>query len=236
MIKSMTGFASRTHEVEQASIGVTVRSVNHRYLDVQVRLPQLVAQMESRVRALVQQRMARGRVEVSIAMQSRQVPTVEVELNEALVHAVRAAIDRARAAGLVEGRLEASDLLRLPQALTIRERSLDPESPEAVALEQGVEAARTYALIAPAAPHGPRQSRPPSRRGRLRNQGAGSRRRLGPRRRRNPDLLGPERTVHGKQHEKEDRRKNSRSAEKSPSRASTTSKHDSIHCCAPANI
>ena len=146
MIKSMTGFASRTLEIEQASIGVTVRSVNHRYLDVQVRLPQIVLQMESRVRALVQQRMARGRVEVSVALQSRQVPTVEVELNEALVQAVRDAIDRARAAGLIEGRMEASDLLRVPQALTIRERSLDPESPEAAALERGVEQAVQAAI------------------------------------------------------------------------------------------
>jgi len=141
MIKSMTGFASRTHEIEQASIGVTVRSVNHRYLDVQVRLPQIVAQLESRVRGLVQQHMARGRVEVSVSVQARQVATVDVELNESLLHAVRAALDRARLAGLVEGQLEASDLLRLPQALTIRERSLDPESAEAAALEQGVEAA-----------------------------------------------------------------------------------------------
>jgi uncharacterized protein (TIGR00255 family) len=61
MIKSMTGFASRTLEIEQASIGVTVRSVNHRYLDVQVRLPQIVVQMESRVRTLVQQRAAASR-------------------------------------------------------------------------------------------------------------------------------------------------------------------------------
>ena len=140
MIKSMTGFASRTHEIEQASIGVTIRSVNHRYLDVQVRVPALVASIEGRIRALVQQRMARGRVEVSVSVQARQVPTVEVELNEGLIHAMNAALERARAAGLIAGQLEASDLLRMPQALTIRERSLDPESPEAAALAQGVEA------------------------------------------------------------------------------------------------
>ena len=140
MIKSMTGFASRTHETEPASIGVTIRSVNHRYLDVQVRLPQLLASMESRVRALVQQRMARGRVEVSVSVQARQVPTVEVELNEGLILAMNAALNRARGAGLIAGQLEASDLLRMPQALTIRERSLDPESPDAAVLEKGVEA------------------------------------------------------------------------------------------------
>jgi uncharacterized protein (TIGR00255 family) len=141
MIKSMTGFASRTHELDQASIGVTVRSVNHRYLDVQVRVPQLLAQMESRLRSLVQRRMARGRVELSVSVQARQVPTVDVELNEDVVRAVHAALERARASGLVKGQLGASDLVRMPQALTIRERTLDPDSPEAEALGIGVETA-----------------------------------------------------------------------------------------------
>src|SRR5512135_1830389 len=103
MIKSMTGFASRTEELEQASVGVTIRSVNHRYLDLQVRLPQVVAGAESRIRAIVQQQMARGRVEVSISIQARQLPTVEVELNEALVTALKAAIERARSVGLLTG-------------------------------------------------------------------------------------------------------------------------------------
>jgi uncharacterized protein (TIGR00255 family) len=129
MIKSMTGFASRTDELEQATVAVTTRSVNHRYLDVQIRLPQVVAHLESRIRSLVQQRMARGRVEVSISVQSRQLPTVDVELNVALVQAVNAALDRAREGGLIGGQL------------TIRDRGLDPDSPEAAALDDGVHAA-----------------------------------------------------------------------------------------------
>ena len=53
MIKSMTGFASVSQEDDRASIGVTLRSVNHRYLDVQMRLPQLVGQLEPRLRGCV---------------------------------------------------------------------------------------------------------------------------------------------------------------------------------------
>ena len=40
MIKSMTGFASLTREDEQATIAVSVKTVNHRFLDLQLRLPQ----------------------------------------------------------------------------------------------------------------------------------------------------------------------------------------------------
>ena len=50
MIKSMTGFASLTREEPAAAVGVTVRAVNHRFLDLQLRLPSAVADLEPRVR------------------------------------------------------------------------------------------------------------------------------------------------------------------------------------------
>ena len=71
MIKSMTGFASLTRDEESATISVTIRAVNHRFLDVQLRTPPALAAIESRLRALVQQHVARGRVEVSVSVQSR---------------------------------------------------------------------------------------------------------------------------------------------------------------------
>ena len=74
MIKSMTGFASLTHEDERATIGVTVKTVNHRFLDVALRIPQSLAELEPRVRSLLQKRLARGRVEVAINVQLRTVP------------------------------------------------------------------------------------------------------------------------------------------------------------------
>jgi uncharacterized protein (TIGR00255 family) len=122
MIKSMTGFASSTRDDQRGAIGVTIRSVNHRFLDLQVRLPQPLADTEPRLRALVQKHLARGRVEMSLSLQLRQPAAPEVTLNEEFAGALASAIERARTQGLVAGPLSAGDLLRLPQALTIRER------------------------------------------------------------------------------------------------------------------
>src|SRR5205814_757617 len=82
MIKSMTGFASVTREDERATIAVTVRGLNHRYLDLQLRIPQSLAAIESDVRALVSKHVARGRVELSLSLQLRQLPGVDIEFNE----------------------------------------------------------------------------------------------------------------------------------------------------------
>jgi uncharacterized protein (TIGR00255 family) len=137
MIKSMTGFTSVTREDERATITVTIRALNHRYLDLQLRVPQSIAAIEGDVRALVGRHVARGRVELSVSMQLRQTPGVEVELNEAFARALEAALDQARERGLVNGTLTPGDLVRLPQALTIRERqSGDDESAQAAVAEE----------------------------------------------------------------------------------------------------
>ena len=125
MMKSMTGFASASHDDDSGTIAVTVRAVNHRFLDLQVRLPPSIADLEPRVRSVVQQRIARGRVEVQASLQARGGPVPIVELNEGLVRALTTAIDAARDAGLVSGALTPGDVLRLPQALSIRERPAD---------------------------------------------------------------------------------------------------------------
>src|SRR5262245_25765075 len=123
----MTGFASLTQEDETASVGITVRAVNHRFLDIQLRLPPSLADLESRVRGRVQKRRARGRVGLAISLQLRQGPTAQVELQEDFARAVSAAIELARERGLVKGDLTPGDLLRLPQAFVIRERLGDTD-------------------------------------------------------------------------------------------------------------
>lgn len=146
MIKSMTGFASLTHEDDRATIGITIRAVNHRFLDVQLRVPQSLADLEPRVRSLLQKRLARGRVELAISMQLRNAAVPTVELNDEFANALSAAIDRARERGLVAGTLTPGDLLRLPQAITVRDRPLEADPAVEAQLAASVHAAIEQAL------------------------------------------------------------------------------------------
>jgi len=148
MITSMTGFASATVDAEGATTSVTVKSVNHRFLDVQIRVPSSLAAAESALRAIVQQRVARGRVEVTVNVQARRATTPLVELDEAFTTRVGAAIGRARELGVVSGSLLPGDLLRFPQALSVREAPTAAPDDEAAELRRGAEAALTSALEA----------------------------------------------------------------------------------------
>jgi uncharacterized protein (TIGR00255 family) len=146
MIKSMTGFASLTHEDDRATIGVTVRAVNHRFLDVQLRIPQSLGDLEPRVRGLLQKRLARGRVELAISLQQRLSAAPTVELNQDFVNALAAAVDQARELGIVTGSLTPGDLLRLPQAINVRERPVEPDPAVEAQLAASVQAAVEQAL------------------------------------------------------------------------------------------
>ena len=141
----MTGFASVAREDERVTVSVTIRALNHRYLDLQLRMPQSLAPIESEVRALVGRFVARGRVELGVSLQLRQVPGVDVEFNEEFGRALETALEQARARGLVAGALTPGDLLRMPQAITIKDRqpSDDVEAQQAVAAQarQAVEEA-----------------------------------------------------------------------------------------------
>ena len=126
MIKSMTGFASLTRDDERGTIGVTIRAVNHRFLDLQLRLPTPLAALEPPLRALVQKRLGRGRVEIGVSLQTRHAAVPSIELNAEFAQALGVAMEQARAKGLISGTLTPGDLLRLPQALIIQEQV--PES------------------------------------------------------------------------------------------------------------
>ena len=137
MIKSMTGFAALTREDERATVAVTIRAVNHRQLDLQLRSPQSLSGIEAELRALVAKHVARGRVELSVSVQLRQTAGVDVEFNEEFARSLEVALDKARERGLVTGALTPGDLLRLPQAITIRDRLPDED-----------EAAKTAMVVA----------------------------------------------------------------------------------------
>ena len=121
MMTSMTGFASVTEEHESATVTVTVRSVNHRFLDLQLRVPAACADLEAAIRSQVQQRLARGRVELIVGVQARKSAPPTVRLDEALVGQLAVALERLREEGLVSGPLTPGDILRLPQVLSVED-------------------------------------------------------------------------------------------------------------------
>ena len=126
MIKSMTGFASLTREDEAMTVGVTARSVNHRYLDLQLQLPPALLRLEPRIREQAQRRLARGRVEIRVTARRRTPPPVDVQVDEGLLAALIEVAGRPDVARATGGGWTAGALLGFPRVLTVAERTGEP--------------------------------------------------------------------------------------------------------------
>ena len=129
MIRSMTGFAATSREEAGDRVTVTVKSVNHRFLDTVIKLPSALSAIETKIRSAASERLTRGRLEISIAIECAGPPPREVVLDEALLDRVAAALESVRERGLVTGTLTASDVLRIPGVVDIRQASANPAQP-----------------------------------------------------------------------------------------------------------
>lgn len=128
MIKSMTGFASLTREDEAVGVSVTARSVNHRYLDLQIHLPPGLQRLEPRVREEAQRRLARGRVEIRVSARPRTPPPIQVDVDEGLMAALVEVAERPDVARATRGGWTVGELLGFPRVLTVAERTGEPQA------------------------------------------------------------------------------------------------------------
>ncbi len=85
MTASMTGFAARTLNVDHASVSIDLRSVNQRYLELHFRLADELRPLEPQLRELIQQRLARGKVECRIGLVQASAASLDNGLDAAIL-------------------------------------------------------------------------------------------------------------------------------------------------------
>ncbi|MDQ3796782.1 MAG: YicC family protein [Pseudomonadota bacterium] len=114
MIKSMTAFARRELKGNSGALTCELRSVNHRYLDISLRLPDELRGLENAMREKTSRAMQRGKLECQLRYQPADGAPQGLVVNEALVHAVIDATHRIESLMTNPARMTAIDLLRWP--------------------------------------------------------------------------------------------------------------------------
>ena len=128
MIRSMTGFGRASFEFAGVSFAVEIRTVNHRHLDAKVRLPRQLSEHEAAVSARIQDRLERGRVDVSISLAGGASAAGELVVDDDVAaNYVRVARELARTHDLA-GELAVSTVLTLPGVTSFADRSFEREA------------------------------------------------------------------------------------------------------------
>lgn len=132
----MTGFGRAAAALSTRYFAaVTVKSVNHRFLEVTVRLPEFFWETESMLRALASETFSRGKVDLSVRIQRTQQPDYSVRINTQIANAVIPQLRSvAEELGLGQS-FSGSDLMRIPDLLQVEpvESEITEEEREALA-------------------------------------------------------------------------------------------------------
>lgn len=133
MIRSMTGFARRERQGPWGTLVCEVRTVNHRYLETSLRLPEELKALDNDVRQAIAAALRRGKVDANLYLKSAAGTQRSLELDPQLLEEVIARVDQVRGQLKYPAPVSPLDLLRWPGV--VREAEVDIKPVLAAALE-----------------------------------------------------------------------------------------------------
>ena len=127
MIKSMTGFGRCEVQDESRKFTVEMKSVNHRYLDANIRMPKKLNFFETAIRSLLKQSVQRGKVDIFITYEDLSEQQVSLKYNEVLAAEYLSYFEKKQEKFSLENDIRVSTLSRYPEVLTMEEQAVDEE-------------------------------------------------------------------------------------------------------------
>lgn len=137
-MKSMTGFGRGESTGENFAVSAEIKTVNNRFLDLNLRLSNELQPIEAEIKKLISDRLSRGRVDVNL--QYEKTSDVKYELNRPLISGYIAALKEIQEEFSLEGEPDMNYIARLPNALLTKKEDLSED------FAQGIKSAISEAL------------------------------------------------------------------------------------------
>ena len=127
MLKSMTGYGRVKVENDLREITVELRSVNHRYLDLNIKVPRIYGYLEELVSKQAQAAIARGKVDIFVSVRAKEGADIKVTPNMAVIQGYVDAIKKVSETYGISDEASALALLRLPDAMEQNKEEADAD-------------------------------------------------------------------------------------------------------------
>lgn len=127
-MKSMTGYGEGTHSIRGTKVTVQIRSLNHRHLDLQLRVPREYLALEEEIRKILRGKISRGRVDLFVNRYAAKAQARKLEMDEGLVGQYIAGVKHLQKKYRLAGEVGVSLLSNIPDLLHVREPESDPAS------------------------------------------------------------------------------------------------------------
>jgi uncharacterized protein (TIGR00255 family) len=127
MLKSMTGYGRVKVENAYREILVEVRSVNHRYLDLNIKVPRIYGFLEDAVKKQASEVLARGKVDLYVSVRAKEGSDLKITPNMPVIDGYMAALQAVAQRYGMEQSVTPQQLLQMPDALAVDKEEADAE-------------------------------------------------------------------------------------------------------------
>ncbi|MCL1819059.1 MAG: YicC family protein [Oscillospiraceae bacterium] len=127
MLKSMTGFGRAAVSAMGIEFTLELRAVNHRYLDINARVPRIMAFAEDVIKSAVTKRLSRGKIDAYLSADTRGADIVKVSLNKSVARSYYDALIEMRDEMGLPGEVRLEMLARMPEVFSSERGQLDAE-------------------------------------------------------------------------------------------------------------
>lgn len=125
-MKSMTGYGEGSQSVRGTKVTVQIRSLNHRHLDLQLRVPREYLALEEEIRKILRGKISRGRVDLFVNRYAGKAPARRLDMDEELVGQYIAGVKQLKKKYRLEGEVGVALLSNIPDLVRVREPDADP--------------------------------------------------------------------------------------------------------------
>ena len=130
MIKSMTGYGKSSLSINSREYQVEIKTVNHKYIDVNIKMPRIISYLEEDVRKLVVSRIKRGKVDIQISFENYSKDGNDVKINTELAQIYIQSLRELAEAENLSSNIEVTEITKLPDVLTIKSNLDEDETKE----------------------------------------------------------------------------------------------------------
>ena len=120
MIKSMTGYGKSSQSINSREYQVEIKTVNHKYIDTNIRMPRIISYLEEDIRKLVSAKIKRGKVDIGITFDNYSKDGNDVRINTELAKMYIDNLKKLAEEENISANIEVTEITRLPDVLTIK--------------------------------------------------------------------------------------------------------------------
>ena len=120
MIKSMTGFGRSTLEENLREYQVEIKSVNHKYCDINIRMPRSISYLEDEIRKAITSKIKRGKIDVFITYNNYSEEGKSIQINKEIAKVYIKSLKELAKEENINANIEVTEITRLPDVLAIK--------------------------------------------------------------------------------------------------------------------